>query len=344
MSTSAVVIILVLMFLGYQHYFGKDSALPVDYEQTGLDEQIVINFSHVVAENTPKGLTANKFAELVEQKTNGKVKVEVYPNSMLYSDNEEVRALQNGDIQMIAPSFSKITKTIPAWQVLDLPYIFNNYDDIQKIFTGEISEELLGMLSEVDIKGLALWSSGFKQMTSNKTPLIEVQDFKGLKARTMPSDMLQQQFYLLDAKPKDIGFDQVFSVLEQNDIDIQENTASNIYSKGFYKVQKYMTISNHGILGYAVMMNEDFWNNLPKDIQRKIQEALNEATLWNMKQSEQMNKNDLVKIEKKSSMTIFTLTQAQQKAWRNMWEPLYQQYEATINPKLIKQIQDELKP
>ncbi|WP_335505005.1 DctP family TRAP transporter solute-binding subunit [Bacillus sp. JJ722] len=339
-----VVIILVLTFLGYQHYFGKDSVLPVDHEQTGLNDQIVINFSHVVAENTPKGLTANKFAKLVEQKTNGKVKVEVYPNSMLYSDDEEVPALQNGDIQMIAPSYSKITKMIPEWQVLDLPYLLNDYDAIQKVFTGETSEKLLDMLTQLDSKGLAFWINGFKQMTSNKTPLIDAQDFRGLKVRTMPSDMLQQQFRLLDARPKEIGFDQVFSTLEQNDIDMQENTASNIYSKGFYKVQKYMTISNHGVLGYAVMMNEEFWNSLPKDIQGKIQEALNEATLWNMKQSEQMNKNDLVKIKKNSSMTIFTLTQAQQKAWRNKWEPLYQQYEATINPELIKQIQDELKP
>ncbi|WP_042352814.1 DctP family TRAP transporter solute-binding subunit [Bacillus massiliigorillae] len=342
MSISTTFVILILLYIGYQHNFGMDSDLPTDEEQAGLNDQIVINFSHVVAENTPKGLAANKFAKLVEQKTNGKVKVEVYPNSMLYSDDNEIQALQNGDIQMIAPSFSNLTKSIPEWQVLDLPYIFRDYEDIQQVFTGETSKELLDMLNDMNIKGMAFWSNGFKQMTSNQRPLIHVEDFKGLKVRTMPSDILQQQFTMLKASPSDIGFDKVFSALEKNVIDTEENTISNIYSKGFYKAQKYMTISNHGILGYAVMMNEDFWNSLPKDIQEKIQESIEETTLWNMKQSEKMNKDDLEKIKKDSSLSIYTLPESIQKEWMKKWDPLYQHYEEEINPKLIKQIQHEL--
>ncbi|MGM9922625.1 MAG: DctP family TRAP transporter solute-binding subunit [Bacillus sp. (in: firmicutes)] len=342
MGTTLAVIIVALIYIGYKHNFGREANIPIDYEQTGLSDQIVINFSHVIAENTPKGLAANKFAELVEKKTNGKVKVEVYPNSILYSDEEEMAALLNGDVQMIAPTFSKVTEIIPEWQVLDLPYIMKDYQDIKTIFTGDVGEELLDELDKVGIKGLTLWSSGFKQMTTNHNPLIHKEDFDGLQFRTMPSETLQKQFELLHAKSTNLNFDEVFSILEKHVLDSQENTISNIYSKGFYKVQKYMTVSNHGILGYAVMMNEDFWDSLSKDLQADIEEALKEVTLWNLEQSEQMNKDDLEKIKKNSPIIIHTLNGTEQHEWAEQWEPLYQNYEATINPRWIKRIQHEL--
>lgn len=342
MSISIFIIILILFFLGYQNDFGRGNNIPIDHEQKGLKDQIVINFSHVVAENTPKGLTANKFAELVEKKTNGKVKVEVYPNGMLYSDDDEMRALQTGDIQMIAPSYSKITEMIPEWQVLDLPFLFHDYEDIKIAFTGTTSTDLLALLNKEHIKGLALWSNGFKQMTSNKAPLLAIDDFKDLKVRTMSSKMLKQQFELVGANPIELGFDQVFSVLEDHHIDAQENTISNIYSKGFYKYQKHMTISNHGVLGYAVMMNEDFWKSLPKDIQLSIQKAMEEATMWNLKQSEQMNKNDLEKIKKTSPIHMYELSEEQKQAWVNAWKPLYKNYKTTINNRFIQQIQEQI--
>nr|WP_087960611.1 MULTISPECIES: DctP family TRAP transporter solute-binding subunit [Bacillus] len=343
MATSFFVILILLVYIGYKQDIVKKTDIPVDYEQAGLHEQIVIRFSHVVAENTPKGLAVSKFAELVEKKTNGKIKVEIYPNSMLYSDSEEMNALQHGDIQMIAPSISNVTEMIPEWQVLDLPYLFNSYDDIHKFFTGDVSKKLLDMLENENIKGLALWSNGFKHMTSNNRPLIKPEDFKNVHIRTMSSQMLQEQYQLLQAKPVDVSFDQVYSSLEKHQIEAGENTSSNIYSKGFYKVQQYMTLSYHGFLGYAVMMNEDFWNSLSKELQNQLIETLNETTLWNLKVSEQMNKDSLEKILQNSDINIITLTDKQKEAWTKKWSPLYSHYQTEINSHLIKDIQKELK-
>ena len=341
--TAIGTVFFLVLYFSYQQYVSDDSLLPFDYEQTGLNDQIIIKFSHVVAENTPKGMAASKFAQLVEEKTNEQIKVEVYPNSMLYSDDDELRALVNNDIQMIAPAISNVTHIVPEWQVLDLPYLFTDYNDIHTIFTGNIAKKLLTYLDREEIKGLALWSNGFKQMTSSTHAIKNIEDFKGLTVRTMSSKLLQQQFSLLGATTKEISFAQVYSFLEQEKVEAQENTLSNIYSKGFYKVQNHLTISNHGFLGYAVMMNEEFWNSLPIDLQKKVEEAVQEATLWNLQQSEQMNKESLEKIKKSSNIQIYNLNQQEKIKWASTLHPLYQTYQTDIESTLIHDIKEKLK-
>ncbi|WP_462406392.1 DctP family TRAP transporter solute-binding subunit [Gracilibacillus sp. Marseille-QA3620] len=340
--TAILIITALTIYLGVKHGFGEEASLPADHEQEGLNDQIVINFSHVVAENTPKGLTAAKFAELVEEKTNGAVQVEVYPNSMLYSDGEELNALQNGDIQMIAPSFSKVTDWIPEWQVLDLPYLFEDQEDIRTIFTGPAKDQLLQMLDNYHVKGLAFWNNGFKQMTTAKTPVSKPQDLQGLILRTMPSKMLQRQLNLVGAETKEASFDQVYTLLEDEQFDGQENTISNINSKGFYQVQEHMTLTNHGILGYAVMINGEFWDSLPNHVQQAITEAMDEATAWNMKQSEVMNQDALIQMEDWPDFQIRTLSEEERRLWEEAFKPLYQYYRNHYDKKLLKEIEEEL--
>ncbi|WP_050615573.1 DctP family TRAP transporter solute-binding subunit [Bacillus testis] len=335
-------ILLLLLLIGFRNGFWRQDSLPFDSEQKHLNSQFVINFSHVVAENTPKGLAASKFAELAEKKSDGRIQVEVYPNSLLYSDDDELRALQNGDIQMIAPSFSKMTRLIPKWEVLDLPYLFRDYEDVRRVFTGKAGDALLDMLDKEDIKGLALWSNGFKQITTANKPVRELADLKGLTIRTMDSDMLAKQFELAGARPVKLNFDLVYSRLKNHSLDGEENTISNIYSKGFYQLQKYMTISDHGFLGYAVMMNKDFWKSLPEDLQQDVQEAMEEATLWNLKQSEQMNKDDYQKIKATSGMDIHTLTQQEQKEWEKTFRALHDYYRGEVDADFLKEIEKEI--
>jgi tripartite ATP-independent transporter DctP family solute receptor len=328
----------VLYIVGvYRNLLGTN--ITIDDEQQGLKEQIVIYFSHVVAENTPKGLAAKKFEQLVEEKTNGRVKVEVFPNGSLYSDEEEMDALMRGDVQMIAPSFSKVTEFIPEWQVLDLPFIFENDHDVEKVFTGETGQKLLAMLEKKRIKGLALWSNGFKQMISNQQLLIEPRDFENLKFRIMPSKVIEMQFRLLGAEPVVVPFNHVYRSLENHEFDGQENTISNIYSKSFYKFQSYMTVSNHGYLGYAVMMNEQFWNSLPKDIQQQILEAIKETTVWNLKQSKQLNEQQLLDMKKNSEMKIYELKEEEREKWKEKFTPLYKEFEKEFGSELLQEIQ-----
>nr|WP_240371547.1 TRAP transporter substrate-binding protein [Anoxybacillus rupiensis] len=317
----------------------KPEQLVYDDEQQGLNKQIVIYFSHVVAENTPKGLAAQKFAQLVEKKTNGRVKVEVFPNGSLYSDGEEIDALLRGDVQMIAPSLSKVTQLIPEWQVLDLPFIFQDYSDVERTFTGEVGKQLLAMLDREGMKGLALWSNGFKQMMSNRRLLIEPNDFSGLRFRVMPSEVISKQFQVLGANPIVVSFDRVYESLEKHEFDGQENTISNIYSKGFYQFQPYLTISNHGYLGYAVIVNGRFWNSLPKDIQEKITEAMQETTRWNLQQSKQQNQEELERMKQNQQMHIYELTETEREKWKQSFRPLYEEFQREFGDDLLRKIQ-----
>ncbi|EZP78585.1 TRAP dicarboxylate transporter subunit DctP [Parageobacillus genomosp. 1] len=316
----------------------RNENMVYDDEQQGLKKQIVIYFSHVVAENTPKGLAAQKFADLVEKKTNGRVKVEVFPNGSLYSDGEEMDALLRGDVQMIAPTFSKVTELIPEWQVLDLPFLFHDYNDVERTFTEDVGAQLLAMLDQKGIKGLALWSNGFKQMMSTNRPLVRPDDFRGLRFRIMPSEVIEKQFRLLGGKPIVVSFDHVYRSLENHEFDGQENTISNIYSKGFYKFQPYITISNHGYLGYAVMMNKTFWESLPKDIQQKITEAIQETTMWNLQQSKKQNEQELEKIKQNKNIHIYELSEEEKKRWEQKFAPLYGQFTEEFGDQLLREI------
>ncbi|MGG4490871.1 DctP family TRAP transporter solute-binding subunit [Metabacillus idriensis] len=312
-----------------------------DDEQTGLNDQIVIKFSHVVAENTPKGLAAEKFAEIIADRTDGKIKVEVFPNEIMYSDEKELQALKKGDVQMIAPSYSKMTEVIPEWQVLDLPFIFQDEQHVKNVYTGEVGERLLGKLERENIKGLALWGNGFKQMTSSRGALIDPEDFSGQRFRIMPSNTIAKQFELLHAIPKAASFNDVYIALEGNEFEGQENTISNIYSKGFYRLQKDMTVSNHGYLGYSVLMNEEFWNSLEPELQTQIQKAMNETTEWMLEESKDMNESQLRRMKQNSKIKIHELSEAEKDKWQEVFMPLYEAYSSEYGDNWIEDIQNE---
>ena len=181
-----------------------------------FEDQIIIHFSHVVAENTPKGLAAQKFSELAYEKTNGRVKVQVYPNGILYSDNDELEALKQGKVQMIAPSYTNMTNIVPQWKVLDLPFLFKDYDHMKVFLPVKPGRQLLVFLDEKEMKGLAFWSNGFKQMTSSSHPLIEPEDFEKQTFRIMPGDVLKRQFQCTWCKDRNHIVHRSVSVLLKN--------------------------------------------------------------------------------------------------------------------------------
>ncbi|KOS68016.1 C4-dicarboxylate ABC transporter [Lysinibacillus contaminans] len=319
--------------------------LPYDDEQKGLNTQITIRLSHVVAENTPKGLAASKFAELVEEKTNGVVKVQVYSNASLYNDENEFKALQNGEVEMIIPTFSKMTSYIPKWQVLDLPYLFNTDQKVHDVLTGPIGDLLLEELKPYQVKGLSFWHNGFKHLTSSDDPIHTFEDLQGLRVRTMPSKTLEKQFETVGATPVPISFSEVFSDLEAHAIEAQENTASNIYSKGFYKVQQHMTLTNHGILGYAVLMNENFWQTLPTKIQKQITEAMEDTTDWQFEQAILVNEKDLRKLQQMDDFEIYDMSAEELAHFKEKLAPVYDYYYANIDDdKVLEQIQQIVSP
>lgn len=316
----------------------SEGTLPYDDDQTGISEQIVIKFSHVVAENTPKGLAAQRFAERVNKASDGKIKIEVIPNGGLYSDQEELEALKRGDVQMIAPATTKLSSFSSKWQVLDLPYMMPTRDSIIEAVNGEIGETLLHSLEENNLKGLSLWTNGFKQLTTNDGPVVQPSDLKGQHLRIMPSPVLEKQFEFVGAKAVGLDFNETYRLLESGKLNGEENTISNIYSKKFFDVQSNLTISNHGFLGYAVIMNEDFWSKLTNEQQTTISEVLEETTRWNQEQSFEMNDEQLSLIEKNSSIDIHYLTKEEKRKWFDRWQPVYREFEEEIGKELMSKM------
>jgi C4-dicarboxylate-binding protein DctP len=296
---------------------------------------IVIKFSHVVASNTPKGAAADKFKELAEKYTNGKVKVEVYPNSTLYKDKEELEALQLGAVQMLAPSNSKFGPIgVKEFEVFDLPYILPDIATLRKVTDGPLGTKLLKLLEPKGMIGLAYWDNGFKEMSANKK-LVAPADYKGLKFRIQSSKVLESQFRSLGAIPQVMAFGDVYQALQTGVVDGQENTWSNIYTQKMHEVQKYATVTNHGYIGYVVVVNKKFWEGLPADIRPQLEKAMKEATEFGNGQSIKENDDALAEIKKSGKTEIVTLTPEQDAAMRKAMEPVYKDVAGRVGQPLI---------
>jgi C4-dicarboxylate-binding protein DctP len=299
---------------------------------------IVLKFSHVVAPNTPKGKGADKFKELAEKYTNGKVKVEVYANSTLYKDKEELEALQLGAVQMLAPSNSKFGPIgVKDFEVFDLPYLLPNKAALRKVTDGPIGKAMLKKLETKGMVGLAYWDNGFKEMSANK-PLRMPEDYKGLKFRIQSSKVLEAQFRALGAIPQVMAFSEVYQALQTGVVDGQENTPSNMFTQKFHEVQKYTTLTNHGYIGYVVVVNKKFWDDLPADVRGQLEKAMAEATVYSNEISEKENAESLDDIKKSGKTELITPTTAENAAMRKAMEPLYQEMSSRVGKQLIDDV------
>jgi C4-dicarboxylate-binding protein DctP len=299
---------------------------------------IVLKFSHVVAPNTPKGKGADKFKELAERYTNGKVKVEVYANSTLYKDKEELEALQLGAVQMLAPSNSKFGPIgVKDFEVFDLPYLLPNKAALRKVTDGPIGKAMLKKLESKGMVGLAYWDNGFKEMSANK-PLRMPEDYKGLKFRIQSSKVLEAQFRALGAIPQVMAFSEVYQALQTGVVDGQENTPSNMFTQKFHEVQKYTTLTNHGYIGYVVVVNKKFWDDLPADVRGQLEKAMAEATVYSNEISEKENVESLDDIKKSGKTELITPTAAESAAMRKAMEPLYQEMASRVGKQLIDDV------
>ena len=303
---------------------------------------IVLKFSHVVAPDTPKGKGAEKFKELGEKYTNGKVKIEVYHNSSLYKDKEELEALQLGAVQMLAPSNSKFGPIgVKEFEVFDLPFILPDKDAVRRVTDGKLGKRLLTLLEPKAMVGLAYWDNGFKMMSANK-PLREPEDFKGLKFRIQSSKVLELQMRALGALPQIMAFSEVYQALQTGVVDGQENTPSNMYTQKMHEVQKYTTISQHGYIGYVVVVNKAFWDGLPADIRTQLEKAMAEATKYSNEISEKENAEALEDMKKSGRTEFITLTDAQKANWKKALQPVYEDAAKRVTKNLIDEFEKEV--
>ena len=298
-------------------------------------QPIVIKFSHVVAENTPKGQGAIKFKEVAEKKLPGKVQVQVFPSSQLFGDAKELEALLLGDVQFIAPSLSKFDRYTKKIQLFDLPFLFDDIEAVDRFQSSPKGQELLTSMKNRGLIGLAYWHNGMKQLSTNRDKLTRPDDVKGLKFRIQASDVLEAQFRALGANPQKMAFSEVYQALQTGVVDGQENTWSNIYSQKFHEVQKTIAETNHGVIDYMVVTNAKWWDGLPADIRKGLSEAMTEATAYSNKLAEDINMADKKKIADAGKAKIQPLSKDDVAAWRKSMEPVWKKFEADIGRDLI---------
>jgi C4-dicarboxylate-binding protein DctP len=300
-------------------------------------QPMIIKFSHVVADGTPKGQAALKFKEAAERLLPGKVKVEVYPNSQLFGDAKEVEAVLLGDVHFIATSLSKFEKFTKVLQVYDLPFLFADMQAVDKFQDSKVGQDMLKSMEKKGLLGLNYWHNGLKQLSANK-PLLVPEDAKGVKFRVQSSDVLVSQFQAVGANPQKLAFSEVYQALQTGAVDGQENTWSNAYSQKYQEVQSDFTESNHGLIDYMVITNAKWWNGLPPDIREGLTKAMKEATDVNNKVADKLNKDARAKIAA-SKAKIHELTPEQRKKWQEAMKPVWKKFEKQIGPDVIKAAQ-----
>ena len=299
---------------------------------------IVIKLSHVVAPDTPKGKGSDKFKELAEKYTGGKVKVEVYPNSQLYKDKEELEALQLGAVQMLAPSLAKFGPLgAKEFEVFDLPFLFKDRAALQKVTNGPLGKALFDKLTDKGITGLAYWDNGFKVFSANK-PLKSPDDMLGLKIRIQSSKVLEAQIKALGAIPQVMAFSEVYQALQTGVVDGQENTTSNMYTQKMHEVQKHTVITNHGYIGYAVIVNKKFWDGLPADIRSQLDKAMAEATQFANDISQKENDDALAAMKASGKTAIYTPTDAEYKQWVKAVLPVHAEVAGRVGKETIEAV------
>ena len=324
-----------------RHFLAVALAAALPVIPAFAQSPIVIKFSHVVAENTPKGKGALKFKELAEKATGGKVKVEVYPNSTLYKDNEEMNALQLGSVQMLAPSLAKFGPLgVREFEVFDLPYLFDNYDELHKVTGGAVGKQLFDKLQSKGIIGLAYWDNGFKDMSANKA-LRKPEDMKGQKMRIQSSKVLDSEMRAFGALPQVMAFSEVYQAMQTGVVDGSENPPSNFYTQKMHEVQKYLTLTDHGVIEYAVIVNKKFWDGLPADIRTQLEGAMKDATKYANDIAKKENDDALAAVKASGKTEIITLTPAEKAAWKKAAIVVHKENESRVGKETIDAVYQE---
>ena len=306
---------------------------------TALADPITIKFSHVVAVDTPKGQAAEFFKKRAEELTQGKVKIELYPNSQLYKDKEEMEALQLNAVQMLAPSLAKFGPLgVKEFEVFDLPFIFNGYEDLHKVTQGAVGKQLLDKLEPKGIKGLAYWDNGFKSFSAN-FPIKTPEDLKGKKMRIQSSKVLEEQMRELKVIPQVMPFSEVYQALQTGVVDGTENPISNFYTQKMHEVQKYLTITDHGYLGYAVIVNKKFWDELPADVRTQLEAAMKEATEYANKIAKDNNDKDLESVKASGKTAVTVLSAEERAAFKKALVPVHEKMSGRIGKEMLDSVQ-----
>ncbi len=298
-------------------------------------EPIVIKFAHVVGDDTPKGKGALLFQKLVHERLAGEVKVEVYPDSSLVGDADEMQALLDNKVQMLAPSLSKFTEFSPKLEVFDLPFLFDDEAAVARFQKRETSRELLRSMATRGIYGLAYWNNGLKQLSASQ-PLRNPDDAAGLAFRIQPSPVLEAQFTAVDAKPVRLPFAEVAKAMQSGAVQGTEGPWSNIRGQNAGVKQSYVTETNHGVLNYMLVTNSKFWTGIPFAVRSELDNIILEVTQTVNAEAAAINQRERERLLASGSTTLVTLTPEERQAWRERMQPVWKTFEAQIGADVMR--------
>jgi C4-dicarboxylate-binding protein DctP len=315
------------------------ASVLIAFASSAIAQQpIVIKFSHVVAVDTPKGKGAEYFKKLAEERTKGRVKVEIYPNSQLFKDGEEMEALQLGSVQMLAPSVAKFGPLgVREFEVFDLPYIFDSFAELHKVTEGTVGKTLFQKLESKGVTGLAYWDNGFKDFSANK-PIKVPADYKGLKMRIQSSKVLGDEIKALGAIPQVMAFSEVYQALQTGVVDGTENPPSNFYTQKMHEVQKYLAMTDHGVIEYAVITNKKFWDGLPADIRSTLEDAMKDATKYANDIAKKENDDALEAVRKSGKTQIITLTADEKAQMKKALVSVHKENESRVGKDILAEV------
>src|SRR5580692_5660029 len=318
---------------------GLAAAMPVlGFGKPAFADPLIVKFSHVVSPDAPKGKAALLFKQLAEKYTDGKVTVEVYPNSSLYKDKEELEALQLGSVHLLAPSISKFGPLgVKEFDVFDLPFLMTDDEHARQMMASPMMAELNKKLEDKGVKSLGYWDNGAHVYTAN-VPLIMPDDFRGMKMRIQGSKVLDAVARQLGAIPQIIAFGELYQALQTGVVDGEDNVPSNISTQKLYDVQKYLTVSHHGRLTYALVTNKTFWASLPPDVRTQLDRAVKETTEFFDDTAAHDNVTALDQIKASGKMEFHVLTDDEKKAWIAKLMPVHQEMQGRFGKDFIERI------
>ncbi len=296
----------------------------------GEEDVYETTFAHVVSADTAKGQAAERFAELLEERSDGRIRVEVFPDSQLGNDGEITEQMLLGDIEFNAPFTGVLPSFAEQTQLFDLPFAFPDIDTVYDAMFGEVGEIMAEYLQEQGLRTIGFWDGGYKAMTNNVREIRTVDDMQGLRFRVSQSPLLIQQFEAMNASPLDIPFAELFTALQQGTVDGQENTLANIYTRQFFEVQDYMSLTNHGYLGYIFLVSEQFYASLPEDLQQIVDEVALEVSDWQWEAAADENEEFLDRL-REGDIQIYEPTEDELDTFRDATAPVYDHFRDNID-------------
>ncbi|WP_399628537.1 TRAP transporter substrate-binding protein [Sporosarcina sp. SG10008] len=318
-----------------------DSKTESEGTKTSDDKGFLIKVGHAASQDHFAQDSIEKFKEIVEENSDGKIKVEIYPNGQLGGEREMIEAIQLGNLTMTFPSSAPLVSFSKSMALWDLPYLFKDHETAYKVLDGEVGQEILDSLSDKGIKGLVYWENGFRHLTNNKRPIESVSDMKGIKIRTLESPMQIGAWSATGANATPIAFTELYAALQQKTVDAQETPLSLMYAMKFFEVQNNLTLTGHLYSPWPVIISQKFYDGLPEDLQNVVMDAAIETRDYNRQLSleDEAKSLDLLKAE---GMAVVELTEEHKKEFQDAMRTVYGDVKAEVGEEIYDKLMKEV--